>query len=475
VCGVFGIYAGDRDVARLTYFGLYALQHRGQESAGIAVTDGGQITVVRDMGLVAQVFDEATLSSLTGQAAIGHLRYSTTGAATWHNAQPLVRSDGGASLAVAHNGNLVNAGELRAELAAGGAQFRGTSDTEVIAALIAASAGAGAASTGARVAGDGLDAAVRRATERMRGAFSIVVLTPQALYAARDPHGIRPLALGDLDGSPVVASESCAFDIIGARFVREVEPGEILVVDEHGSHSECVELPGARPALDIFEFIYFARPDSRLYGKTLADCRVEMGRRLAREAPAAADLVIPVPESGTPAAVGYAQESGISYAEGLIKNRYVYRTFIQPDQHLRELGIRVKLNPVRSLIDGKRLVVVDDSIVRGTTIRALVRMLREAGASEVHLRISSPPVVCPSFYGIDTPSRDELIAAGASTDDVRRAVGATSLTYLSLDGLQQSIGLPAELFTREGFTCEYPVPVPGGAALDKLRFERKAA
>ena len=463
MCGIFGIYAGDRDVARLTYFGLYALQHRGQESAGIAVADDGQITAVRDMGLVAQVFDEATLASLTGHAAIGHVRYSTTGGASWQNAQPLVRSGDGVAVAVAHNGNLVNAGELRAELAAEGVSFRGATDTEVVAALIAAAAG------------DGLDAAVRRAAERMRGAFSIAVLTPQALYAMRDPHGIRPLALGDLDGSPVIASESCAFDIIGARFVRELEPGEILIVDRRGVRSERVELPGARPALDIFEFVYFSRPDSQLYGRTLADCRVEMGRRLAREAPAAADLVIPVPESGVPAAIGYAQQSGVPYAEGLIKNRYVYRTFIQPDQRLRELGIRMKLNPVRSLIEGKRLVVVDDSIVRGTTIGGVVGMLKEAGASEVHVRISSPPVVCPSFYGVDTPSRDELIAAGVEVEEVRRTVGATTLSYLSLDGLQESIGLPAELFTREGFTCEYPVPVPDEPAMGKLRFERKAA
>jgi amidophosphoribosyltransferase len=316
---------------------------------------------------------------------------------------------------------------------------------------------------------------VRRAAGLMRGAFSMAVLTPRALYAVRDPHGIRPLALGDLDGSPVIASESCAFDIIGARFVREIEPGEILIADRDGLRSARIELPGARPALDIFEFVYFARPDSRLYGKTLADCRVEMGRRLAREAPAAADLVIPVPESGTPAAIGYAQQSGIPYAEGLIKNRYVYRTFIQPDQRLRELGIRMKLNPVRSMIEGKRLVLVDDSIVRGTTIGSLVGMLDEAGAREVHLRISSPPVVCPSFYGIDTPTRDELIAAGRDAEEVRRILGATTLSYLSLGGLQESIGLPAELFTREGFTCEYPVPVPGEQALGKLRFERPAA
>jgi amidophosphoribosyltransferase len=461
-CGVFGIF-GHPEAANLTYLGLYSLQHRGQESAGICSADGEKMRISRAMGHVAEAFDEAAMESLPGHLAIGHTRYSTAGESKLLNAQPILIDCAHGQIAIAHNGNLVNAGELRAELAAGGTAFRGTTDTEVIAALIAAAAG------------DGLDAAVRRAAERMRGAFSIAVLTPQALYAVRDPHGIRPLALGDLDGSPVVASESCAFDIIGARFVRELEPGEILIVDRHGLRSERVELVGARPALDVFEFVYFARPDSRLYGKTIADCRIEMGRRLAREAPAAADLVIPVPESGVPAAIGYAQQSGIPYAEGLIKNRYVYRTFIQPDQHLRELGIRMKLNPVRSLIEGKRLVVVDDSIVRGNTIGGIAGMLREAGASEVHVRISSPPVVCPSFYGIDTPSRDELVAAGADVEEVRRAVGATTLSYLSLDGLQESIGLPAELFTREGFTCEYPIPVPGEPAMSKLRFERKAA
>ena len=376
-----------------------------------------------------------------------------------------MRSAGGVSVAVGQNGNLVNAGELRDELRGAGVRFDGTTDTEVMAALIAA----GASGEG------GIDAAVRAAVLRMRGAFSATVLAPHALYAFRDPRGIRPLALGDLDGNPVVASESCAFDIVGARFVREVEPGEILKVDEHGLHSECVAVAGARPALDVFEFVYFARPDSRLYGRTLAACREEMGRRLAREAPAAADLVMPVPESGVPAAIGYARESGIPYGEGLIKNHYVHRTFIQPDQHLREIGIRMKLNPVPALIAGMRLVVVDDSIVRGNTMGRLVALLREAGASEVHVRVSSPPVVCPSFYGIDTPSRAELIAAGRDVDEVRRLIGATSLGYLSLEGLQRAIGLPAELFTREGFTCEYPVPVPARTETGKLRFERGAA
>jgi amidophosphoribosyltransferase len=462
VCGVFGIFAPGRDVARLTFFGLYALQHRGQESAGIAVSDDGHITAVRDMGLVSQVFDEPTLSSLTGQAAIGHVRYSTTGASSWENAQPLLHAHHGLTVAAGHNGNLLNAGELRAELLERGTRFRGTSDTEVMAALIASQPNTDT------------DAAVRGAVSKMRGAFSATVLTPRALYAFRDPYGVRPLALGELHGDPVIASESCAFDIIGARFVREVEPGEIVVVDEHGLRSERVELAGARPALDIFEFIYFARPDSVLYGRTLAECRVEMGRRLAQEAPAAADVVIPVPESGVPAAIGYARESGLDFAEGLIKNRYVYRTFIQPDQHLRQLGVRMKLNPVRAVVEGKRLVVVDDSIVRGTTVRGIVALLLAAGAQEVHLRISSPPVVCPSFYGIDTADRGELVAAGRSVEDVRALLGATSLSYLSPAGLQQSIGLPAELFTREAFTCDYPIPVPLERAMGKLRFERRA-
>jgi len=458
---VFGIFARDHDVARLTFFGLFALQHRGQESAGIAVADEGQITVVKDMGLVSRVFDERALAGLTGQAAIGHVRYSTTGGTSWQNAQPLVRSHGGVTVAVGHNGNLVNADELRRELGAAGTRFQGTSDTDVIAALIAAGAS------------EGLDAAVRRAVSRIRGAYSVTVLTPHALYAFRDPYGVRPLALGDLHGSPVVASESCAFDIIGARFVREIEPGEIVVADEHGLRSERFGLSGARPALDIFEFIYFARPDSRLYGRTLADCRVEMGRRLAREAPAVADAVIPVPESGVPAAIGYANESGIPYAEGLVKNRYVYRTFIEPDREQRRLGVRMKLNPVRSMIEGKRLVVVDDSIVRGTTTSRLVELLWEAGAREIHLRISSPPVVCPSYYGIDTARRQDLIAADAGVDEVRRRIDATTLGYLSLEGLQESIGLPADLFTREAFTCEYPIPVPGEPAMSKTRFEPK--
>ena len=369
-CGVFGIFAPGRDVARLTFFGLYALQHRGQESAGIAVADEGQVTVVKDMGLVSQVFNEKVLAGLTGTHAIGHVRYSTTGATAWQNSQPLTRSRGEHTIALAHNGNLVNTTELRDELKKLGVDFKSGTDTEVITALIA------------QHASNDLLGSVREAVSRIRGAFSAAVLTGKKVVGFRDPYGVRPLCLGDFEGNPVIASESCALDIIGAEFVREIEPGEIVWTTGDGElRSERVELPGARPAMCIFEFIYFARPDSRLYGRTLADCRFEMGRHLAMEAPVEADYVIPVPDTGISAAIGYARESGIPYSEGLMKNRYVHRTFIQPDDHLRQLGIRMKLNPIRAVIEGKRLVVVDDSIVRGNTTGKLVDMLYKAGAA----------------------------------------------------------------------------------------------
>ncbi|HJW75647.1 MAG TPA: amidophosphoribosyltransferase [Thermoleophilia bacterium] len=458
-CGVFGLHAPDRDVARLTFFGLYALQHRGQESAGIAVSDDGQITVVKEMGLVSQAFNEGTLASLTGQAAIGHVRYSTTGSTVWQNSQPFVRRRNGGAIALGHNGNLVNTTALRDELRAQGVKFSSSTDTEVITALIAHE-------------GEGdLLAAVREAVKKIRGAFSATVLAPDALAGFRDPYGVRPLCLGDLEGDPVIASETCALDIIGADFVREIDPGEIVYADANGIRSERVELPGARPALCIFEFIYFARPDSRLYGRTLADARFEMGRHLALEAPVEADFVIPVPDTGISAAIGYSRESGIRFSEALVKNRYVYRTFIQPDDHLRQLGIRMKLNPIRAVIEGKRLVVVDDSIVRGNTTRQLVDMLYRAGAKEVHLRISSPPIVCPCFYGIDMATKAELIAASNSVEEIRAHVGASSLHYLTLEGLQESTHLPESRFCRACFTCDYPIEVPGELALTKLRFE----
>ena len=448
------------DVARLTYFGLYALQHRGQESAGIAVADEDrQITVVKDLGLVSQVFDERTLASLTGTHAIGHARYSTTGSTHWQNSQPLVRSRNGSTLALGHNGNLVNTTELREELLAEGISFNSATDTEVITALIAKQA-----------EGD-LMSALRRTVERIRGAFSATVLTAEAVAGFRDPYGVRPLCLGDLDGRPILASEPPAFDILGARFVREVEPGEIVVLDEHGVTSERVELEGARSAMCIFEFIYFARPDSDLMGRSLHLCRQEMGRHLAREAPVEADLVIPVPDTGIAAAIGYAAESGIPYTEGLMKNRYVYRTFIQPDQKLREVGIRMKLNPLTSIIADKRLVVVDDSIVRGTTTVKLVDMLYGAGAKEVHLRISSPPLRFPCYYGIDMATRQELIAAQLSVEEIRKRLGATTLHHLTLDGLQASTGLPADMFCRACFNGDYPIAVPEELAMCKMRFE----
>jgi amidophosphoribosyltransferase len=461
-CGVFGIFAPGYDVARLTYFGLYALQHRGQESAGIAVADtDGQVTVIKELGLVSQVFDEKTLSSLTGQHAIGHVRYSTTGSTQWQNSQPLVRSRNGSVIALGHNGNLVNTTELREELAAKGVRFSSATDTEVITALIASEA-----------SGDMLSA-VRNAVTKIRGAFSATVLSGDSLAGFRDPYGVRPLCLGDFNGYPVIASETAALDIIGAKFVREIEPGEIVIVDErNGLRSEKVELPGARPALCIFEFIYFARPDSIIAGKSLHLVRQDMGRRLFLESPVEADLVIPVPDTGIPAAIGYANASGIPYGEGLIKNRYVHRTFIQPDQQLREVGIRMKLNPLRSVIRGKRLVVVDDSIVRGNTTGQIVDMLFSAGAKEVHLRISSPPIRYPCFYGIDMATRAELVAARESVEQIRERVGATTLHYLSIDGLQESIGLPKEQFCRACFDGDYPIHVPEELAMSKMRFEK---
>ncbi|MEZ5125867.1 MAG: amidophosphoribosyltransferase [Thermoleophilia bacterium] len=460
-CGVFGIYAPGFDVARLTYFGLYALQHRGQESAGIAVSDAGQITVIKDLGLVSQVFSEPVLTSLSGDHAIGHVRYSTTGSTHWQNSQPLVRSRNGDVIALGHNGNLVNTDELRSDLIRQGVKFRGTTDTEVITALIAHEA-----------EGD-LLGAVRTAVSKIRGAFSAAVMSGRALVGFRDPYGVRPLCLGEYEGNPVISSETAGLDIVGARFVREVLPGEIIIVDEdHGMRCELVELEGARPALCIFEFIYFARPDSVMAGRTLHLVRQEMGRHLALEAPVEADLVIPVPDTGMPAAIGYAAASGIPYAEGLIKNRYVQRTFIQPDDHLRQVGIRMKLNPLSAVIRGKRLVVVDDSIVRGNTTGKLVEMLYAAGAREVHLRISSPPIRFPCYYGIDMATRAELIAARLSVDEICAKVGATSLHYLTLDGLQASTGLPCTEFCRACFTGDYPIDVPTEYAMCKMRFEQ---
>src|SRR5262245_27634863 len=419
MCGVVGIHAPERDVARLSYFGLFALQHRGQESAGIAVSDEGRLTVLRDMGLVTQVFSEQKLRGLRGQTAIGHCRYSTTGSTHWSNAQPIVQHGPERTVALAHNGNLTNTEELRSELLQRGVRLSSTSDTEVIAGLVAHDERP-------------LEEAVAAAMARIEGAFAAVLLSEGKLIGFRDPDGIRPLALGRLDGDYVLASEGCAFDLLGAEPVRELRPGELVVVDTDGVRTGQAVEPRGSGALCIFEFIYFARPDSTLRGVELHGARVRMGERLAAETGVAADLVMAVPDSGTPAAIGFARASGIQFQEGLIKNRYVGRTFIQPDQGLREHGIRMKFNPLAE-VHGKRVVVVDDSIVRGSTTRQIVAMLFESGATEVHVRISSPPIVSPCFYGIDMAGEDELIAAGRDVEDVREEIGATSLAYRSLN------------------------------------------
>jgi len=458
MCGVFGVYAPERDVARLSYFGLFALQHRGQESAGIAVSDGGRLTAMRDLGLVTQVFDERKLHGLRGQVAIGHTRYSTTGSSQWANAQPLVLHGSARTVALGHNGNLVNAQELRDELTAAGATLRATSDSEVIGALIAGDDGP-------------LDDAVARTMQRLEGAYSIVALSQGTLIAFRDPHGFRPLVLGRMHEDWVVASETCSLDLVGAEFVREVERGEAVLIDEHGLRSVQAVEPAGGGALCVFEFFYLARPDTRLAGIEVHAARVRMGEALAAEAPADADLVLPIPDSGTPAAIGFSRALGIPFSEGLIKNRYIGRTFIQPDQELRQLGVRLKFNPLAE-VAGKRVVVVDDSIVRGNTTRQIVRMLFDAGAVEVHVRVSSPPVIGQCFYGIDLADPAEMIASDKTVEEIRAHIGATSLAYLSHDGLVAATRRPENELCRACLTGRYPTPVPIDGA--KLRFEAGA-
>ena len=460
MCGVFGIRSDERDVARLAYFGLFALQHRGQESAGIAVSEHGRLTTVREMGLVAQVFDEETLQSLPGDVAIGHTRYSTTGGAFWTNAQPIVQHGRARTVALGHNGNLTNTADLRDHLAAQGVRLGSTSDTEVIAALLAHDEAP-------------LAEAVASTMVLLEGAYSVVAIADGVLVAFRDAHGIRPLSLGRIGDDWVVASETCALDLVGAATVRDVRPGEVVTIDDAGLHA-AQAIPEGRGALCIFEHVYFARPDSTLGGTEVHGARVRMGERLAAEAPADADLVMPIPDSGTPAAIGYSKASGIPYNEGLIKNRYVGRTFIQPDQGLREQGIRLKFNPLAE-IAGRRIVTVDDSIMRGTTTRQLVQMLFEAGAAEVHVRISSPPVVSPCFYGIDIADEDQLAAAHRNVEEMCEHVGATSLAYLSVEGMQWATRLPEASVCRACFTREYPTAVPKQGARAKLRFEPAGA
>ena len=446
---MFGVYAPGHDVARLAYFGLYALQHRGQESAGIATCEGGHITTMRDSGLVSQVFDEEKLRALAGDMAIGHVRYSTTGGGSWENAQPVWRDDG-RELALAHNGNLTNAVELWSELKEDGVAFRGTSDSEIIAALISSHEG--------RFVED----AVAAVMPRLEGAYSTVAMTKHAVVAFRDPHGVRPLSLGRLGQRFVVASESCAFDIVGAELLREVRPGEMVSLTERGLDTRQIVKAG-RPAHCVFEHIYFSRPDSRLEGKVLQQVRGKMGEILWREAPVEADLVISVPDSGNPAAAGFARASGLPRDDGLIKNRYVARTFIQPGQELRKRGLRLKFNPLPEIVAGRRLVVVDDSIVRGNTTRQIVGMLRDAGAGEVHLRISAPPIRHPCHYGVDMSTREEMIAHERTIEEIADELGADSLAYLSMDGVYEAVGTRPEDHCDACFTGRYPLGDPEDA------------
>jgi amidophosphoribosyltransferase len=469
-CGVFGVYAPGHDVARLAYFGLYALQHRGQESAGIATCEGGHITTMRDAGLVSQVFDEEKLRALEGDMAIGHVRYSTTGGGSWENAQPIWRDDG-RELALAHNGNLTNAVELWAELREQGISFRGTSDSEIMAALLSSHSVDSGLNGGGR--GHYIEDAVASIMPRLKGAYSTVVMTKHAIVAFRDPHGVRPLSLGQLGDRYVIASESCAFDIIGAKLLREVRPGEMVSLTERGIETRQV-IESENPAMCVFEHIYFSRPDTRLEGRVLQQVRGRMGEILWSEAPAEADLVISVPDSGNPAAGGFARASGIPQDDGLIKNRYVARTFIQPGQELRKHGLRMKFNPLPEIVAGKRVVVVDDSIVRGNTTRQIVGMLRDAGAKEVHLRISAPPIRNPCHYGVDMSTREEMIAHERTVEEIAKELGADSLAYLSLEGVYEAVGTPAEAHCDACFTGHYPLGDEGAEADGKFALEELA-
>jgi len=462
-CGVFAVYAPGEDVARLTYFGLHALQHRGQESAGIAVGDRETVTVTKNLGLVSRVFKESDLDSLTGDVAIGHTRYSTTGSSTsWENAQPHLSAIGRQVIALAHNGNLVNTSELRDALKVQGIRFRSTTDSEVMTTLV------GYFTQKTNHIRDG----IRETMKLIRGAFAVVLTTEDAIYAFRDPNGVRPLVLGELPEQRgwVVASETCALDIMGARFVRDVAPGEMLKISDDGVQAEQA-VPAQKPSLCMFEFVYFARPDSEMCGCSLYEARRHMGAALAAEAPVDGDMVMGVPDSGIPAAVGYAQASGIPFGEGLAKNRYVGRTFISPSQTIRQQGIRLKLNPLKHAIAGKRLIVVDDSIVRGNTTKKLVALLREAGAAEVHMRITSPPVQWPCFYGIDTDTQEQLIGAVKSVEEIRAHIGADSLAYLSLPAMVEATGARADSFCLACFNGEYPIEIPEAVKAGKLALE----
>jgi amidophosphoribosyltransferase len=467
-CGVFGVWAPGEEVSKLTYFGLYALQHRGQESAGIATSNGKKLLVYKDMGLVSQVFSESALESLVGHVAIGHTRYSTTGSSSWRNAQPTLGKTASGTVALGHNGNLTNTAELLEILRANypdqsDNEITGgnTTDTAVLTALLAGNPD------------NSLENTALELLPKVKGAFSLVFMDEQTLYAARDPQGVRPLVLGRLERGWVVASETAALDIVGASFVREIEPGELIAIDENGLRSK--HFAATKRAGCVFEYVYLARPDTSINGRNVYDARVEMGRTLAREYPVEADLVIPTPESGTPAAIGFSEESGIPYGHGLVKNAYVGRTFIEPSQTIRQLGIRLKLNPLKEVIKGKRIVVVDDSIVRGNTQRALVQMLREAGAKEIHVRISSPPITWPCFYGVDFATRAELIATGLAPDEVRMSIGADSLGYLSKDGMVQASNQKESELCTACFTGTYPIELPTADRLGKNHLEKGVA
>ena len=457
-CGVFGVWAPGEDVARLIYFALFAQQHRGQEAAGMAVSDGEHLLVFKELGLVSQVFDEATLSTLRGDLGIGHNRYSTTGSTTWENAQPAFKTDGQRSLALGHNGNLVNTLDLLERVGRAGSA---TTDSDLVATILA------------RHPLEELEDALLDVLPSLEGAFSFVVMDERSIFAARDAHGLRPLSIGRLPNGFCVASETCALDIVGATFVRDVEPGELIRIDERGLESSRFGQAG-RPALCIFEYVYLARPDSRIRGRTVHEVRRALGRVLAFEAPADGDLVIPVPDTAHSAAQGYSEVSGIPYGEGLMKNRYVGRTFIQPSQSIRERGVKLKLNPMPDAVRGRRLVVIDDSIVRGTTTRQIVQALREAGAAEVHLRITCPPIRWPCFYGIDMSTRQELIGADLGVEQIREYVGADSLGYLSLEGMVSATGQDVDSFCRACFDGEYPIPIPEHAGKFLLEHPAKS-
>jgi len=445
-CGLFGIFRHP-EAANLTYLGLYALQHRGQESVGIATSSGDRLQVHKSMGYVADSFDEATITRLNGTSAVGHVRYSTAGESGLKNAQPILIDCAHGEIAICHNGNLVNARELRDALVDAGSIFQTTSDTEVLLHLYARSRAAS------------VEDALVESISQAQGAFSLVLLTKDRLIAVRDPHGFRPLALGRLGDSYIVCSETCALDLIDAEWIRDIEPGEVFIVGPEGARS-IRPFPPAPLAHCIFEHVYFARPDSYVFGKSVNEVRTELGRRLAAEQPANADVVVPVPDSGVCAAIGFAEAAGLPLEMGLIRNHYVGRTFIEPHQSIRHFGVRVKLNPVKSILQGRRVVLVDDSIVRGTTSRKIVKMVRAAGASEVHLRISCPPTISPCFYGVDTPQRSELIAATHSLEEIRRYIDADSLGYLGLDGLLSAVGSARPTYCTSCYTGQYPVAFP---------------